>query len=173
MYNAAYEVASNLPEAITLLGVGSLAKSGTDYGNTTNGVILESGVWAVYIEGVRTTQQCLISGNVEDQFASTYLIHNFSFTGYCNNYSDPVTDILVTRESTCLWSGNFEALYDPEFSEQELVNVSVYISFDGTSLSGIYATAIDCLAELNRQPFGEAISNTSPVGLYGDTTTVI
>ena len=173
MYGAAYAVASNLPEAITLIGVGSLAKSGTDYGNTTNGVILESGVWAVYIEGVRTTQDCLIDGSVEDQFASTYLIHNFSFTGYCNEYTDPTGDILVTRESLCLWSGSFEALYDPEFSEPELVTVLIYISFDGTEFSQVYASAINCDALLYRLPAGEAISNTSPVGTYGDSTTVI
>jgi len=73
--------AADLPAAVTLLGVGSISLSGTAYGNTTNGVVFESGSWAKYVAGVRTTQRCLITGDgnvtpgndaVEDQFAATY-----------------------------------------------------------------------------------------------------
>ena len=107
MYAATSAVAADLPDAITLLGVGSLAKSGTDYGDTTNGVILETGVWARYIAGVRTTNACLIDddGNltpgddvVEDQFADTYAL-------YVEYFSETVT---VTRVSLCRWEGTSE-----------------------------------------------------------------
>lgn len=36
------------------------------YGNTTNGVILEGSRWAVYVDGVRTAQRCLISNPPAD-----------------------------------------------------------------------------------------------------------
>jgi len=97
--------AADLPDAITLLGVGSLAKSGTGYGDTTNGVILESGVWAKYIGGVRSTKACLIDddGNltpgddsVEDQFAPTYKVTFFGGT----------LEIFIDRISLCVWRGS-------------------------------------------------------------------
>jgi len=102
---------SDLPAAITLLGVGSLSKSGTDYGDTTNGVILESGVWARYVGGVRTTRPCLIDGDgnltpgndkVEDQFAGTYTGEN----GLGQSY-------VYTRVGECEWSGTLPFLRTP------------------------------------------------------------
>ena len=108
MYPATQAVSADLPDAITLLGVGSLSKSGTDYGNTTNGVILESGVWAKYIGGVRTTQACLIDGDgnltpgnnsVEDQFEPAYEVSN----QYIPNWPDN-QPIVVTRYSKCQWA---------------------------------------------------------------------
>ena len=93
-------VAADLPDAITLLGVGSLSRSGTGYGNTTNGVIFETDTWARYIGGVRTTQNCLITGDgnftagddaVEDQFAASYSI----------NYDG--IDYTANRISLCVW----------------------------------------------------------------------
>jgi hypothetical protein len=118
LYAAATAVSADLPDAITLLGVGSLSKSGTDYGNTTNGVILESGVWARYVASVRTTSNCLISGNgglvagndlVEDQFAATY---NFSQLGYDD-------DETLTRTGLCVWEVFYHSIgytepYTPE-----------------------------------------------------------
>jgi len=105
MYPATQAVSADLPDAITLLGVGSLSKSGTDYGDTTNGVILESGVWAKYIGGVRTTKACLIDGDgnltpgnnsVEDQFEPVYLVTNDIFF--------PPLTCTVTRVSKCEWN---------------------------------------------------------------------
>jgi len=102
MYPAASAVAADLPAAITLLGVGSLTKSGSAYGDTTNGVILESGVWAKYVSGVRSTQACLITGDgnltpgndtVEDQFAATYDVGAGGYSG------------TLTRVSLCCWDG--------------------------------------------------------------------
>jgi hypothetical protein len=59
-----------------------LSRSGTSYGNTTKGVILEpvdpedleaGYVWAVYREGARSTAQCLIDGiNRHDNLPSSY-----------------------------------------------------------------------------------------------------
>jgi len=106
MYPATQAVAADLPDAITLLGVGSLSKSGTDYGDTTNGVILESGVWARYVGGVRTTKPCLIDGDgnktpgnnlVEDQFEPAYFVSNGV------QYFPPLT-CTVTRVSKCQWN---------------------------------------------------------------------
>lgn len=88
-------VAADLPDAITLLGVGSLSRSGTGYGNTTNGVIFETPLWAKYVGGVRTTQACLITGDgynaVLDQFAATY------------NVTLPEGTYVVTRSGLCTW----------------------------------------------------------------------
>jgi len=122
MYPSASAVAADLPDAITLLGVGSLSKSGTDYGNTTNGVILESGVWARYVEGVRSTKTCLIDddGNltpgddaVEDQFEPQYMLQGpptYEFPSPDPIYPDPVP---ITRTSLCVWSGDSGGLsYD-------------------------------------------------------------
>jgi len=137
-YNSA-----DLPDAISLIGVGSLAKSGTNYGNTTNGVILESGVWARYLAGVRTTKACLIDddGNltpgdnlVEDQFAATY--------------TDGINTL--TRLSLCLWKWDNsitgetireKILYYAE-SELDLTNtfwlVDIDVDLDGLALITTY-----------------------------------
>lgn len=100
-----YYDAAGLPDAVTLSGFGSLSKSGSQYGNTTNGVILEDGKWAVYKGGVRTTQSCLISGNVADQFAAQYHISwDLEFFGSGST--------VVTRESLCYWGGGSTDTYD-------------------------------------------------------------
>ena len=146
---------ADLPNAITLLGVGSIAKSGSDYGNTTNGVILESGVWAVYLAGVRTTKACLIDddGNltpgddvVEDQFSATYTVNNFFFTGYCPEYDDgsPYDNIVLERSSLCGWGPtNFEVLYKNELGEYSYVTAAMSLFFDGIS-GALNATGPQC-----------------------------
>ena len=97
-------VAADLPDAITLLGVGSLSRSGTGYGDTTDGVIFETPKWARYIGGTRTTQSCLITGDgnltpgdndVEDQFAAQYTVE-------LERDAIPQT-FLLTRTSLCDW----------------------------------------------------------------------
>jgi hypothetical protein len=114
--------AADLPDAITLLGVGSLAKSGTAYGNTTNGVILEGGVWARYLSGVRATKACLIDGNgnftpgddtVEDQFASSYSVDVGEFSGF----PGPIT---VFRRTLCNWQGGINIPPDGEYCTEGL-----------------------------------------------------
>jgi len=90
---------ADLPDAITLLGVGSLSRSGNSYGDFTNGIALETPLWGIYVGGVRTTRDCLIDGDGnltpgnnadEDQFAATYSIAG-TLTG------------TVTRSSLCDW----------------------------------------------------------------------
>jgi hypothetical protein len=118
---------ADLPSAITLLGVGSLAKSGTSYGDTTNGVIFESGVWAQYIGGSRSTRNCLIAGKVQDQFPAVltageewtngFYVINDSFIldrfSLCNwNYQDidesVTTDVLLYWDPVvCKWQLTF------------------------------------------------------------------
>jgi len=101
--------AADLPDAITLLGVGSLSRSGTSYGTTTNGVIFETDVWAKYVGGVRSTFDCLIRGDgnfvpgdnaVEDQFAGSYIIRLFE-------YDEFQEDMLVHRVSLCRWENDW------------------------------------------------------------------
>ena len=99
--------ASDLPDAITLLGVGSLSRSGTGYGDTTDGVIFETDAWAIYRDGVRTTRNCLIQGDgkftpgddlVEDQFEATYTL-----TLYDVEYNSVISTNTVTRVGLCQW----------------------------------------------------------------------
>jgi hypothetical protein len=105
MYAADTATADDLPDAITLAGVGSLSKSGTSYGDTTNGVVLESGVWARYVGGDRATQVCLITGDgkytpdddaVEDQFEAEYTV-----TGEPEGWS--AFSYNAVRGSLCEW----------------------------------------------------------------------
>jgi hypothetical protein len=62
---------ANLPESINFYGT-TLSKSGTSYGDTTNGVFLEGEKWAVYRNGVRTEKDHLISGGIKDLFLDQY-----------------------------------------------------------------------------------------------------
>ena len=62
---------ANLPDSINFFGT-TLSKSGTSYGNTTNGVFLEGEKWAVYRNGVRTEKDHLISGGIKDLFLDEY-----------------------------------------------------------------------------------------------------
>ena len=108
----------DLPDAITLNGV-SKSRSGSSYGNTTDGVIYESGVWAVYVGGVRSTRSCLITGDgnltpgddlVEDQFAAEMNVFNpyWLFTNL-----NSVANLPVVRTSLCRWA-TLEPVVPPE-----------------------------------------------------------
>jgi hypothetical protein len=83
---------NDLPNEVTVDGV-SFNRSGTGYGNTTNGVILEEDAWAKYRNGARSTRPCLIQGGVVDQFADTYAI----------NDPDEGKTYTVNRISLCVW----------------------------------------------------------------------
>jgi hypothetical protein len=84
----------DLPDAVTVDGT-SFNRSSTSYGDTTNGVIFENGIWAKYSNGVRSERPCLIQGGVEDEFADSYTMSGgpFSFS------------VTVTRVSLCIWRG--------------------------------------------------------------------
>ena len=87
---------NDLPDAVTVDGV-SFNRSGTGYGNTSNGVILEGNVWAKYRNGARSARPCLIQGGVVDQFADTYTV---TITGPI-----PTEIASLNRVSLCLWEG--------------------------------------------------------------------
>jgi hypothetical protein len=89
--------ANDLPDAVTVDGT-SFSRSGTSYGNTTNGVILEENVWAKYRNAARSTRACLIQGGVKDQFADTYII-DFPFFDFASQGN------VVTRTSLGRWEG--------------------------------------------------------------------
>jgi hypothetical protein len=86
----------NLPGMIDFYGT-PLERSGWGYGDTTNGVILEGEKWAVYIYGVRTEQDYLISGGITDFFDNIYMVEWDTYT------------VTVTRSSCATWNGAFVA----------------------------------------------------------------
>jgi hypothetical protein len=83
---------NDLPDNVIVDGT-LFSRSGTNYGNTTNGVILEGNVWAKYQNGIRSQRNCLIQGGVVDEFADTY---TFSVFG------SPIANI--ARYLTYLWA---------------------------------------------------------------------
>jgi len=166
-------VAADLPDAITLLGVGSLSRSGTGYGDTTNGVIFETPLWAKYVGGVRTTQDCLIDGDgnltpgnnaVEDQFAASYKIRM-----YLEVYS-PVPmgeyfDLEILRVGACTWRGEFlHPIYGYLFGE---------VGWKGdTGYSDAYKWNI--YYHFNTGGYGYKYGNqNSPLGIYENSAEVI
>jgi hypothetical protein len=129
MYPATSAVSADLPKAITLLGVGSISKgAGTDYGNTTNGVILERGVWARYVGGVvGPTKPCLFDGDgnktpgndlVEDQLEPTYTI-DWTFPD--------AQSVEVERQSLCGWTyGRFPLPENPSDGDVFIEEASLF-----------------------------------------------
>jgi hypothetical protein len=89
----------DLPDAVTIGGI-SYSRSGTSYGDTTNGIILEGNVWAKYTNGTRTTQGRLIEGNVFDQFSDCY---NVTIPDFWFNDSAGPRVLTVNRVSRCFW----------------------------------------------------------------------
>jgi hypothetical protein len=97
--------ASDLPDAVTVDGV-SFNRSGTGYGDTTNGVILEGNVWAKYRNGVRSTRPCLIQGGVVDQFANTYAV-SYGSISFANGGILQRTGLCSWSTGPCEWLGSF------------------------------------------------------------------
>lgn len=120
----------NLPASINFYGT-TLSLSGLAYGNTTNGVILEGTVWAVYIAGVRTTQPSLYSANISDNFNSTYTLTTVS-NGLANV---PNATVTLTRNG-CIWYG--DQTIAGQFWEFSLINYSQCFQDDlGWEVRGI------------------------------------
>jgi hypothetical protein len=94
---------NDLPDAVTVDGV-SFNRSGTGYGNTTNGVILEGNVWVKYRNGVRSERPCLIQGGVVDQFANSYSLSGFSTWEL---YEIGFESLTLNRVSLCEWRSEF------------------------------------------------------------------
>jgi hypothetical protein len=91
---------ANLPYSINFYGT-TLSKSGTSYGNTTNGVFLEGEKWAVYRNGVRTEKDHLISGGIKDLFFDEYT------ATWPKSETENYTVTLV--RTSCNWSAPFVA----------------------------------------------------------------
>jgi len=103
------------PESVEHYG-STIAGSGTSFGDTTNGVILEDGVWAIYRNGSRSTKSCLglalpsLSVNVAAVLATTYILDvtlagGGSFTSFME-YSGA----LDTTGNPCFWD-DFGGIY--------------------------------------------------------------
>lgn len=101
------------PDAVEFYG-GTLSGSGTSFGDTENGVILEGGAWAVYRNGVRTERDCLglASGggtaNVAASLASSYAL---AFDYVIDPLADPPTvEARTATLSNLDFSGNPSAI---------------------------------------------------------------
>lgn len=92
---------TNLPDSINFYGT-TLSKSGTSYGDTTNGVFLEGEKWAVYRNGVRTEKDHLISGGIKDLFLDQYTA-TWPKLDETENYT-----VTMVR-TNCTWSAPFVA----------------------------------------------------------------
>lgn len=93
---------SNLPDSINFFGT-TLSKSGTSYGDATNGVFLEGEKWAVYRNGVRTEKDHLISGGIKDLFLDQYTATWPKFDE-TENYA-----VTLVRFDNCTWNAPFVA----------------------------------------------------------------
>lgn len=121
------------PDSVLHYG-STLSGDGTTFGDTTNGVILESGAWAVYRNGARTTRSCLGmattgSINVSANLASSYALElsyegppagvintTLSFGGAITAQAgDP--DVVFEADGQCYWTGESGSQdYDEGFS---------------------------------------------------------
>jgi hypothetical protein len=150
--------AIDLPDAVTIDGV-SFNRSGTGYGNTTNGVLYEDGVWARYTNGERNERACLIQGGVVDQFADTYTIT----PPFGNSYARPTA---VSRISLCNWEGvddcgNLVSLFYDSFFIW-FITVPIYEQFNGCIPNESF---FDGLAQLAKDE-SQIGRGSSPAGLY-------
>ena len=151
----------NLPSAVNFYGT-SLSLSGTSYGNTTNGVILEGSVWAVYQAGVRTTQPSLYSANISDNFNSTYTLTIPNGGG-----NVPNATVTLTRNG-CIWGGN--QTIEGKFWQFTLINYSQCFQDDwGWEVMGIAPSlgpSGDLFFAYKLDDDGIPITQGTPTGSY-------
>ena len=93
---------ANLPDSINFYGT-TLSKSGTSYGDATNGVFLEGENWAVYRNGAKTGKDHLISGGIKDLFLDQYTA-TWPKSDETENYT-----VTLVRFDNCTWSAPFVA----------------------------------------------------------------
>jgi hypothetical protein len=141
---------SDLPDNVTVNGT-SFSLSGTGYGNTTNGVILEGNVWAKYTNGVRSSRPCLIQGGVEDQFADTYYYSATDTFPFPDDKS--WSNVPLHRVSLCRW----------QESDETGAGVLLYVvaNSSGRDLWRVGGIGID-----GTVPSPEGIRLNTPVGAY-------
>jgi hypothetical protein len=107
------------PEAVEFYG-DTLSGSGTSFGDTENGVILESGVWAVYRNGVRTERDCLglATGagtiNVAASLATSYAM---AFDWIYDPISDPPGVLEITATLSYINTAGNEGVIGSVVSE--------------------------------------------------------
>jgi hypothetical protein len=148
-----------LPPTIVLDGVQySLGTLG--YGDTTDGVFLESGVWAVYKSGVRTTRRCLISNiatDIEDEFPDTLSL-TYSAFGYTVTAS-------LTRTSLCTYEGT-----DSEGCEGAISynTSSIFEAANGNNwfLTGFVRFFEDGFHACGPLQFSTTLDKNTPTGTY-------
>jgi hypothetical protein len=92
---------ANLPDSINFFGT-TLSKSGTSYGDVTNGVFLEGEKWAVYRNGVRTEKDHLISGGIKDLFLDQY-------TATWPKFDETENYTVTLIRTGCTWNAPFVA----------------------------------------------------------------
>ena len=157
------------PASITFYG-GTLSGSSGTYGDTTNGVILESGVWAVYRNSVRTTTDCIGMATIGSVSIAAILPSSLSlsfvFSG--NTYTstlafsgavDPLnisdTALFGDTGGQCYWNGpvdgggqdfdsGFNLLFNPANCRWELASGPldfVYAYRSDASPVGVYVAA--------------------------------
>jgi hypothetical protein len=100
-----FEPEQQIPSALTINGT-SFNRSGSGYGDTTNGVSWNGEGWTKYFNGTPSQKNCLISSGIQDQFADQYIINSsVLLTGDLPEYEivEEGDDFLVSRVSLCLW----------------------------------------------------------------------
>ena len=95
-------IVNDLPDAVTVDGV-SFARSGSNYGGTTNGVRLEGRTWAKYANGVRSTNPCLFKNGVVSQFANAYYLQSPA-TELCPQGNYTATIVKFENSNFCGYS---------------------------------------------------------------------
>jgi hypothetical protein len=177
------------PESILFYGT-TISGDGETYGDTTNGVIREGSVWAVYRNGIRSTRDCLnisydarrptpqdifieiLPSNVAANLASAYLVNliykttNIDGDLVGQSYSIPMKFGGVIGDLFGQISerqcGWFNAIPDPIFFDQ-----GYYLAFNDKSCLWEF-WILDEVSVGGRDIIGIRNSN-SPVGPYTST----
>lgn len=149
-----------LPPTIVLDGV-TYSVGTLGYGNTTNGVFLESGVWAVYKSGIRTTRRCLVSNianDIEDEFPATLSL-TYSAFGF-------TVTAALTRTSLCIYEGIDSEGCDGQISYNQQIQAAdgnnwVVQGFTGLQDDSFHACAV--------AQSSTTLDKNNPVGTYAAT----
>jgi hypothetical protein len=162
------------PESVVFYG-NTLSGDTETFGNTTNGVILEDQIWAVYRNGVRTTRDCLgmalqeSSVDVAANLASGYSLSlEFGINAYTAslNFQGGINPLFITDLSLfgqtagqCFWDGAVDQS-TPDFDQ------GIVLVFNPAN----------CRWELASGPLDELFAyreDDSPIGEYTDATSVL
>lgn len=141
-------IQDKLPPIIIFEG-NALSAGVLGYGEITNGVFLENGIWAVYKNGTRSTRRCLISNianDIVDDFPPSVEV-TYSNLGLTVN-------AILSRISLCVYQGSYSYLGGDR---------SLSISYNTTLFNGNAWTLIAPIigVDQDEQPIlvGDTISN--------------